>query len=1038
MSIADRFKKGEISRNELQAMVRKDPSLASQVDPLLNEELSETELSDIAAAGIQDKQDQFLEGTSGRDNLYGGDGDDDMDGHSGSDHMEGGGGDDVMEGGRGRDFMVGGEGDDNLDGGRDNDLLIGGEGDDSLDGGRGSDLLYGGTGDDTITGGDGSDAFLFREGDGDDVITDFQKGTDTIYIETGSTDGYEVSYDEETGNSTITYAGGTITVEGVQLTGEDIEYAAFAQEGGEVSGGIGNDTLYSGSGEDTVSGGEGDDYLNSGRGDDAVDGGEGDDSIVGGDGNDTLTGGEGNDTFSFSQDSGDDVITDFTPGEDHIDLRSYGIEDIEYEISYDEETGNSTITHAGGTITVEGAQITADDVSMRAYGTSGDDDMQGGAGDDTISGGAGADTIDGGAGDDVIDGSNWENGGADDVVSGGEGRDTYIWSPTGAGSDTFDGGEGYDRLELDLPNGVSVEDAFNNGDIQIALTDADGNPVEITDSMWSYNGSLRLPEGVSGTITGPDGDVMTFTNVERIDVEGNNYHPSYPDSHDDDSSGSGEVIEGTGGDDNLYGTTGNDTMDGRGGDDNIQSGSGDDDIEGGRGNDTIEGGSGDDDIEGGLGDDQLFGGSGDDDMDGGRGDDSMAGGSGEDYLRGGQGDDVLMGGTGHDTMTGGEGSDTFVYRAGDGDDVITDFTPGEDTILMGGYNTDGYEISYDPETGNSTITYAGGTITVEGVQITANDLQFQGRATDGDDNVRGGVADDYLLAGGGDDTVTGGEGDDTIGGGSGNDVIDGGTGDDMIAGGRGDDTITGGEGDDMFVYHAGDGDDVITDFTPGEDTIQLVGVGEGDYTVVYDPETGNSTITYAGGTITVEGAMVSGHDISLLAIGTDGDDTMGGGVGDDEITGQDGDDQLSGGAGDDNLFGDGGSDTISGGEGDDYMDGGYGDDAADLISGGAGDDIYVWTPSGDGSDTFDGGLGNDMLLLDMDPGVSVQDAVTDGDIEINLVDADGNPVEITADMWGRDGSLILPEGVTGTVTGPDGDVLTFQNLERISAYAPAG
>ena len=555
MSIADRFKKGEISRSELQAMARKNPSLAPQVDTLLNEELSETELSDIAAAGIQDKKDQFLEGTPDRDYMVGGEGDDNMDGHSGSDDMEGGAGDDVMEGGRGNDYMLGDEGDDNMDGGRGDDYMAGGEGDDSLDGGRGKDLLYGGTGDDTLTGGDDSDAFIFREGDGNDLITDFQQGTDIIHIEGNSGDGYEVSYDKETGNSTITYAGGTITVEGVELSSEDIGYAAFVPDGGEVSGGIGNDLLYTGSGDDTVSGGEGDDYLHSGRGDDVVDGGEGNDIIVGGDGNDTLTGGEGSDTFGFDKSSGDDVITDFTPGEDHIDLASYGVEDVEYEISYDEETGNSTITHAGGTITVEGVQITADDVSMRAYGTSGDDNMQGGVGDDTISGGVGADTIDGGAGDDVIEGSTWEDGGADDVVSGGEGRDTYIWSPTGAGSDTFDGGEGHDRLQLDLPNGVSVQDAFNDADIQIALTDADGNPVEITGSMWSYDGSLRLPEGVSGTVTGPNGDVMSFTNVESISTEPINYGSNYTGSTDNDGSGSGEVIEGTGGDDTLQGTT---------------------------------------------------------------------------------------------------------------------------------------------------------------------------------------------------------------------------------------------------------------------------------------------------------------------------------------------------------------------------------------------------------------------------------------------------------------------------------------------------
>ena len=35
--------------------------------------------------------------------------------------------------------------------------------------------------------------------------------------------------------------------------------------------------------------------------------------------NDRLTGGAGADTFIFGRDHGDDVITDFTSGEDRID-----------------------------------------------------------------------------------------------------------------------------------------------------------------------------------------------------------------------------------------------------------------------------------------------------------------------------------------------------------------------------------------------------------------------------------------------------------------------------------------------------------------------------------------------------------------------------------------------------------------------------------------------------------------------------------------------------------------------------------------------
>ena len=72
----------------------------------------------------------------------------------------------------------GGHGHDWLTGGSKDDILKGGAGDDHISGGHGDDKIYGGAGKDTLTGGSGADHFYV---DKYDVITDFQKGIDTIH-----------------------------------------------------------------------------------------------------------------------------------------------------------------------------------------------------------------------------------------------------------------------------------------------------------------------------------------------------------------------------------------------------------------------------------------------------------------------------------------------------------------------------------------------------------------------------------------------------------------------------------------------------------------------------------------------------------------------------------------------------------------------------------------------------------------------------------------------------------------------------------------
>lgn len=151
-------------------------------------------------------------------------------------------------------------------------------------------------------------------------------------------------------------------------------------------------------------------------------------------------------------------------------------------------------------------------------------------------------------------------------------------------------------------------------------------------------------------------------------------------------------IVGKDGMDMIVGTEQNEKIFGLGGDDFIQGGKGSNLIDGGEGNDIIFGNL----ISGFAGTENL-----NDTIYGGNGNDVLFGNAGNDYLDGGNGDDFLYGESGEDILTGGAGKDTFYFHAplasntkqGEvnivsdfnaslGVDTITDFTPGEDTILL--------------------------------------------------------------------------------------------------------------------------------------------------------------------------------------------------------------------------------------------------------------------------------------------------------------------------------------------------------------------
>lgn len=116
---------------------------------------------------------------------------------------------------------------------------------------------------------------------------------------------------------------GDILGDVVLAGGEDVFRGRLGFLSGALFGGDGNDQLASGTGDDIVQGDAGNDRLRGNDGEDDLYGGQGKDTLRGDAGDDVLFGGNGADVFQFGSDGGDDIVQDWTNGQDRLDLTAF-------------------------------------------------------------------------------------------------------------------------------------------------------------------------------------------------------------------------------------------------------------------------------------------------------------------------------------------------------------------------------------------------------------------------------------------------------------------------------------------------------------------------------------------------------------------------------------------------------------------------------------------------------------------------------------------------------------------------------------------
>jgi Ca2+-binding RTX toxin-like protein len=871
---------------------------------------------------------------------------DDVVGTNAGETLVGGSGNNDIYAFGGDDFVQAREGNDNIYGGDGNDTIQANAGNDVIAGENGNDNIEAGAGNDTIAGGDGNDTIYGDFASSADVLSMQQLMTKDIQ-ETIVSSGQSYA-DYSSGGKHAAYAQRVAQASSTVITSVRPD---FSEGNDQIDAGRGDDLINAGGGDDVVQGSSGDDIIFGMAGKDVIDGGTGNDAIDGGEGDDILSGGQdgvlnqdanGNYTGYADITKARNDISTFEPQIPDVqskynvavtDLNNYVAQNTRHSVWFgDVFVGSNDIRNQKQAVvnttkinldrltnTVNSAKQVFADIEL-----SGNDAINGGNGNDQIFGFSGNDILNGGEGDDVILG--------------------------GYGSDTIDGGNGNDTIYAD-----EDEEAYFN-----ALSQTDLLPSEFSSAFVNGDDVINTGSG--------DDSVFLIEGNDTINLGDGNDTLQNQYANATVRAGSGDdQIETTAGNNIVYGEDGNDTMKLGFGDDKAYGGNGNDNINTGDGNDYIEGNASDDIITSGAGDDTVLGGDGNDVIQDDSGLNTLDGGTGDDYIIGGSDADTIMTGTGNDNVFAGSGDDTIEtisqtakLAGSDGNDTYkVQNLSGNITIDDIGSATDIDTIEFEANKLGSlkmvqngsdlVISFAGqaGKITVQNQfkddktsrietlkfgdvllnitsfitgttgndKIIGTDIDDTMLGTDVKDVIFGGAGNDFIDGGAGEDAIYGEDGNDVIKGSEDNDIIFGGNGDDVLTGNEGDDILSGGIGKDTFVVTKPGDIDTITDFTVGQDKLDLTqynqfsslkalqyfsnGIAQNGSDVTINVDGQTSAILQNQTLANVLQAQNFAFNSKASTVATDGNDILKGTTGNDNVLDGKGSDIMTGGAGND-------------------------------------------------------------------------------------------------------------------------------------------